>query len=80
MKLSVVFLDGPLDGQERDYPGDFEGPPHTVTIELDGVEHEYQVAEELPGVLDEYESPPRLIRSYRWVDPTKHQVPRPPET
>jgi hypothetical protein len=79
MKLSVVFLDGPLDGQERDFPGDFEGPPHTVTIDVDGVDHEYQIAGELKGVLDEYEKPERLIRSYRWVDPTKHEVTRPPE-
>jgi hypothetical protein len=80
MRLVAVLLDGPANGQEREFADDeFDSPPREIAVGVNGVDHIYRLAQELTGVIDEYERPERLIRSYRWVDPAEHQVPRPPE-
>jgi hypothetical protein len=81
MRLVAVLLDGPANGQQREFADEeFDSPPHEVAVGVDGVDHIYRLAPELTGVIDEYERPEQLIRSYRWVDPAKDEVPRAPET
>jgi hypothetical protein len=80
MRLVAVLLDGPANGQEREFADDeFDYPPPEVAVGVDGVDHIYRLAPELSGVIDEYSRPARLIRSYRWVDRSQHEVPPPPE-